>query len=466
MFKLKKGDITVIGAGINGIVTAILLSKEGFKVEIIESSEKIGGQFSAINVLNSKFDRGLYIPQLTGIKKIDDIFLNACPLTINSGINKDPAGHILSNHHNELSLFPDVRNLKIDLLNIVKKELIEASENGDINTSPSLNLENYFNSKFGKTINKNLYKNICRKYWGIDASQISSNALKVVHLKRINCFEEKEALNLKRSSKRFDDRIAFPNQFKIPDEFIFDKKPSIYPKEYGLFNLLNGLLKICKEENIKIRKATKISSININNRKITSINLTYGNEGKVINPDYLVWTAPSHILHNFIFDNKIAYPDKSLNHITTFIKTKSKPKVNKVYWSWDYDSLNDIIRVSFPYNYCQELNKNKDYFMLIESHFEGEFNEKKIKNDIYNYLKKTNIIDHDQISEIIVQRSAIRKFFIPSIRNINSDSIISDSIDDLNLSNLIFASAKISRDVFYLHDLLEDGFSRLESSIL
>ena len=35
MFKLNKRNITVIGGGINGIVTAILLSREGFQVEII-----------------------------------------------------------------------------------------------------------------------------------------------------------------------------------------------------------------------------------------------------------------------------------------------------------------------------------------------------------------------------------------------------------------------------------------------
>ena len=89
MFKLNKRNITVIGGGINGIVTAILLSREGFQVEIIESSEKIGGQFSAISVSDLKFDRSLYIPQLTGIKKIDDIFLNSCPLTINLWFNSE-----------------------------------------------------------------------------------------------------------------------------------------------------------------------------------------------------------------------------------------------------------------------------------------------------------------------------------------------------------------------------------------
>ena len=460
---LKEKNITVFGAGINGIVIAIYLSRMGFKVNIIERSNVIGGQFSSINKNNEKFDKGLYIPQLTGISEIDNIFKEACDLSINTGVLKDPAGHVLGGIHNELTFFPDINKFPKDILHNVQKELQIAASKKDVTISANLNLNDYFSLKFGETIKKVLFERICKKFWGLELSELSSIALKVVHLQRLSCYEEKESLKIKNLGSNFDARVAYPNQFEIPLKFINEKTPSIYPKKYGLYNLLKGLLKICKKEGIDIQTNIEISNFEIKKDEISAIHISKDQKNSVINPKYIVWAAPTGMLYEYLFNFPIKYTNQPIDHITTYVKTKSKPNIKDVYWSWDYDNNNNIIRISFPYNYCQELDYKNSFFILVESHLYGKFDEEKIKSEVINYLNKTNIVNKKDISEIIIMKNASRKFFIPSVENVNKDLDIVNSIDNRNISNLIFASAKISKGVFYLHDLLEDAFMRLKS---
>lgn len=72
----SKKNVVIAGAGINGLISSILLAKHGYKVTILESSSHIGGQYRGVKCNQYLFDSALYIPQLTGIKEIDDIFLS------------------------------------------------------------------------------------------------------------------------------------------------------------------------------------------------------------------------------------------------------------------------------------------------------------------------------------------------------------------------------------------------------
>ena len=62
--------VVLVGAGINGLIFANLLVKKGYMVRLIESGPSIGGNFKAVSVGDNKFDRGLYLPQLTGCDEI------------------------------------------------------------------------------------------------------------------------------------------------------------------------------------------------------------------------------------------------------------------------------------------------------------------------------------------------------------------------------------------------------------
>ena len=53
-------NVSVIGGGVTGLVTAYKLSKEGYKVTIFESSYFLGGQASVVNLGRFKIERGYH----------------------------------------------------------------------------------------------------------------------------------------------------------------------------------------------------------------------------------------------------------------------------------------------------------------------------------------------------------------------------------------------------------------------
>ena len=67
-------NAVVVGGGISGIVAAVLLNKKFDHVSIIEASPRCGGLLKSIqDSAGLYYDQGTHIPDLTGIKEIDEI---------------------------------------------------------------------------------------------------------------------------------------------------------------------------------------------------------------------------------------------------------------------------------------------------------------------------------------------------------------------------------------------------------
>ncbi|MDC3170335.1 FAD-dependent oxidoreductase [Paracoccaceae bacterium] len=54
----KNEHIIIVGAGIGGLVSALLLSHQGFKVTVIERNERPGGKLRALSSLEGPIDAG------------------------------------------------------------------------------------------------------------------------------------------------------------------------------------------------------------------------------------------------------------------------------------------------------------------------------------------------------------------------------------------------------------------------
>ena len=61
----------IVGGGVIGIFSALLLAKAGHQVTIIEQSKELGGLHRTDTVGAYEFDRGTHVPSVTGVKEID-----------------------------------------------------------------------------------------------------------------------------------------------------------------------------------------------------------------------------------------------------------------------------------------------------------------------------------------------------------------------------------------------------------
>jgi protoporphyrinogen oxidase len=453
-------NITVCGGGITGMVFSILLAQKGYKITLLETSGELGGLYRSIEVAGWKFDQGLYIPQLTGVSRIDQILLSSCDVKVSSGSNKDIAGNVFQKIHNENSLFIDARLLSAEQLEKIVFEMIERITEISSEIRYDRDMETYFNNRFGPEAVKSVFQNLSKHIWKKDLKFLSSVALKVVHMPRMVIFDQEVSRVLKESSQFFDERIAYPDQMKIPDRFIEGKTSSFYPKKFGLYHVLDGLRKLMHELNIDIKLNSKIENIEVSGNKVTKILVNQASIKEVMTVDGILWCAATEVLHKLLGFTVAPLSDKPIPHRTHYVISKTKPKAGRVYWSWDFDD-NDVIRISFPYNYCSELEKNGMYPIMIEAHDNPKMNESERKEWLVGYLEEMGLVVRADIMNVYSPESAQRQFFVPSLDNINRDQKIISDIDGIGVENLYFCSAKIADGIFYLHDLLIDGNKRI-----
>lgn len=457
----------VVGGGINGIVNAILLARRGFKVKILESSKFVGGQFKDIVINNFRCDKGLYIPQLTGISDVDQILMSSCPVSVREGVHKDIAGHFLNGQHIEATQFPDLRycfNTKAQEIEAHKS--FESTVLGTLPTEikADQSLQDYFSKRFGSYLANSLFSGICKKFWRLDLNELSSNALKIVHLQRIVAYDFEKTLSVKCESELFDSILSFPDQLQVPASFLSNKTPSIYPKDYGLYHLLDGLLGQCEEFGIDILTNTTVTGLNHANGKLASVECNTDSIINYLDCDLLVWCAGGYSLAQLYgyqaTSSLSAHPP--IDHMTAYVFTTVKPNVDSVYWSWDYDS-NNIIRVSFPFNYSQLEHSCNCYLLKVEFHLPRKGEPPIDAHYIHQYLVGRGIIKSFQIEHIAISTATKRKFFIPSLQNLQTEHNLLDFVVSAVPSNVVHSSNKISENIFYLNDLLQDSYARLSA---
>ena len=443
-----KKNIIVVGAGINGLMLATLLAKTGHAVKILESTNQIGGQFLGIRSKGMRYDHGLYIPQLTGHKNVDEIYLKQDVVTRSLHF-KDIAGNIFKEILNTNSLFLDLRNHK----EINSKIFCEITKN-IVNQYKGNSLNNYFKSRFGETAYKNFFHDLIQNTLFTNQKDFDKAILKVFHLSRLVLFDEKISENLK-SFSFFDSMIGFPNQMKIPNHFLSDKTPSVYPKSYGLYNLIDGIKEDLDKLNVEIILGIKIKKIKFG--KNSHIIFENKQEYK-LQFDDLLWCGNTYAIDKLLGINlsiakKLEMPIKQS---VSFIQTSEKPKVKNIYWLWDYDK-NPIMRLSFPHNYTKLPFKNK-YLIVAEHSFNTNCDY------IRKYLYDRKIIPNGSYLQIDNPNNSVRYYYNFSKVNVRLDREFLKLFEHIKPKNFHLCSTKVSKGVFYLHDLLADSVSELQKN--
>ena len=445
--------VVLVGAGINGLIFANLLVKKGYEVRLIESSPSIGGNFKAVAVGSNEYDRGLYLPQLTGCDEIDSIFVDGQDVNLRRGTEKDIAGNIFEGVLNDRSLFIDISKNK----NLAQRVFFEMSEKYGVDTNKTRSVNKYFKNRFGETAYNEIFKNILQNLVSHDIDDYDVAALKVFHLTRLVLFDELSSARIKQN-EFFNARVAYPNQMTIPDNFISDKTPFVYPKKYGLYNLISGLEKQLLNKSVSIETDVIIKDFEIRNNKINFVKVETRNGIVNYETDHLVWCGNTYTLDKLlnIKTNILNKLDPPVAQEVTYVVTKSPPNSGKTYWVWDYDN-NPVMRLSFPHNYSS-LKLNGNYLIVIE-HRKGFKHEA-----VISYLCSRSLIKKKDIITVDTPKEANRFYYSFTMNNIKNDRKFLTAINQLSLSNFHLCSAKISQNVFYLHDLLKDGYSQLKRS--
>ena len=399
MYSFKKNKIVIIGGGLAGMLTAYLAAKKykKDKIILIEKSKKLGGLYASIK-FNKKytFDIGMHLIYACKNKQLNNIILKKIykKWNIFKYPKKDIAGVYYNNYLNLDSPYIDLTKLpKKTLLKIIKD--IESSSKKKIKKiSKYKNLAELYKDRFGEKTFDKIINPILNKLWGVEATKMDPLASMLVLIDRVILFKDKK--NLVRILKNNDlrKRIGYPFQLKLPKKFYSKQNFGLYPKKFGLSNVIDYFEKQLKKMGIEIFKNTNIEKFYLNKNYLNKIELSLNNQFlRIDNLKKVYWSSPSFELNNLL-DLKIKFSKiDSRKQVLVYLLLKNKPNMKKLYYFYCFQKKYSTYRVTNYYNYCHDAKKLNNYFPLcVELHFKNNFKNKNFIEIAINELLKIKII--------------------------------------------------------------------------
>ncbi len=273
---------TIVGSGIAGLISGLVLSKKGHEVRIIEAGSEVGGLYRTARTVDGlAFDFGSHIPLSSGIEELDEMVFGNLPESDWWAFNSTLKEYGYFNGAlNDKSQCLDVRGVKKDLYDRIVLQTMNLSpdENG------YENLESHMIGNYGEALTNEILRPVLKKIAGWDLSELAPNALPFFGLQRSILFNDFITRKLK-SIPFFDDRIADTNaRVRESDTWKY------YPKSGGCGKFTDELVKQLENLGVEITvDEAVVSGEEGENGTVKSIRLK---SGEVIESDYIIWTAP------------------------------------------------------------------------------------------------------------------------------------------------------------------------------
>tara|TARA_Y100000589_G_scaffold124534_1_gene118786 strand:+ start:1211 stop:2647 length:1437 start_codon:yes stop_codon:yes gene_type:complete len=467
-------NIIILGGGIPGIFSALYLAKKHpqYKVHLVESSEEIGGLYNSFEDKEAGiFDKGMHIIYETCIKEVDEIIRNCLPKNewlFLEGNSKDIAGVYHNNLLETNSPYVNIDSIKKRNINRCLSELFLSLKNIAPNFLECNNAEDFFEKRFGKSITKELIEPIIKKLWRTPLKKLHPASTRIVLMDRIRIFEEESVADLMQS-KFLKSRIAFPNQMKL-NQIYRNSQRGLYPKNFGMYNLIKGMEKKLNELGVKVYKKSNIESIQIIKNEIKSVSINIKNSKKELSDIKLFHsTIPSSkLFYLFGLKPKNNNFDKGLNQKYLFLLIDSPPNMGNIYYFHSFQKGHKTYRVTNYAAYCpssvrihKKTNK-KVWPICVELHYKNQNpNFNNIFKDGVKELIQTKIIESKN-SIIFSRVESAGGFPLLTIKNCNLLRENDNILKNLNLENLLIAGQAPDRGIFFLHDILENIFESIK----
>lgn len=274
--------ISVIGAGIGGLVSAILLSRKGYDVTVFEKNENTGGKMNQIYLDKFRFDIGpslitmpfVFEEFFKDIGRNPEDYFNFKKLEINCRYFY-PDGTIFNSYN-------DIEKFRKETENIFGKGTLHGFDKyfSYAGKLYDLSAESFLFNPFS-----------LKKFFNVKGLM---NAGKFLSSKSLHSLHEEFIPN--KNFVQFLDRFATyngSNPYRAPSLFSIIPYVEIkfggYYIESGIYKLAESLERICVEERINIRKNTYYQGIATKAKCIEAIKVRNSQHSEeIIRQDYIV----------------------------------------------------------------------------------------------------------------------------------------------------------------------------------
>jgi protoporphyrinogen oxidase len=278
----------VVGSGPAGVLSALMLSKKGREVYLLEEEATCGGLLrSFANKDGVVFDYGSHFLRQTGVKELDDLILGE--------LDQEPErwqrlshlknGVIFRNQLYQYSCHVNVNALPKELY---EKGILELMHLIPVSESQCRNEEEFLLRNFGPTFTEHVFRPALTKFTSLSLKELAPGARSLFDLGRIIAFSP-EGARLIKKAPAFDNRIAYHFSDEGQAGLI-----NYYPSTGGIGQWMERLVERCKEQGVKVRTSCRLENIVHKDRRISQLVLS---NGEKIDCEMLIWSvAPPALL--------------------------------------------------------------------------------------------------------------------------------------------------------------------------
>lgn len=436
---MSNKNVSVVGAGIAGIIAAYFEVKKGHNVTLIEADARAGGLLKS-DLSNGKyFDYGTHILSETGEKELDDlIFSDFSPQDcfINNKIN-------VANYHNkrmnDKSCYVDAATIGEDLFNKGCMELLKTEEfpKGD-------NLEEFLLNKFGKTFYNEIFKPVVMKYTGTHPKELAVQSGWFFDMSRMLAFDDNTTKNL--------GKLAVYNS-KLAHHTRVEGALKYYPKEGGVGDIIVSLMEKLNAEGVDVKLNFKTKEIKHNHGKVFSL---VGADEEII-VDKLIWTLPSSFLS--FLSNLAKKTSPPLFRKTGLFDFTFENPLNSLA---TYINVYDLDMYSGRITLYQNLSDVENYSCTVEVLTDDDIDLEGLTEKLLFELMEMDIVSKKN-NCIFKQFRPIKNGFPILTKKFLEEQSELNSYCQSYFQNVSFVG-RATTDVFFMKDVLIDTFKKLKNN--
>lgn len=336
----------VVGGGICGLMSALLLKRSFQKVTLVEQSDSVGGLFRSIrDDLGACYDMGSHIPNMTGIVELDNILFGAAQerKQLWNEIKKLKSGNYFAGEWDLGSPFADSQKLTSEEYIKGCSELIQL-------TTPSEQpfIVPYCIDTLGPTFTKKIVEPILSKLYGSHTDlDTLTMAAGLFGFTRVLAFEA-DVANALKNIPEFDMKLGYRSSIHFQQRQRRDNSSTpdyFYPIEgNGIETWVELLLKQVKNAGVDVLYSTKVESMEVHKGIINCVQLS--DRDNPLNCNFVFWSAPPSVaLKAAGLDMSSAKPE--LRTAIVFHLNFDKPLLNKEsHYLWVWDKSTEIFRLT------------------------------------------------------------------------------------------------------------------------
>ncbi len=359
--------VSIVGAGLGGLSSAIYLASEGYEVEIFEKNEKVGGKLNYLERNGFKFDLG---PSIFTMPHIFNELFEKVDKNMDDYFTLKPVSPHWRN------FFEDGKT--IDLVPVTKENKFKAT---NISDDDNRQLEDFLTSS------KKLYDVTERGYFdkGLDTVRDNMREYGVLSLiKDLDVYSTMDSQVRKHIDNKYmisimDFFAKYVGSSPYNAPALLNLLPYIQYEfglwyvEGGMYNLAKGLERLLEELDVKINLNSQVEKLKTKNEEVIGLELKDGRE----------------IFSDIVVSNMEVIPayEELLEKNEDFIKKYDK---------FEPTCSGLVIHLAVKKEYPQLAHHNFFFSDNPKEHFETVFDKKQIPKDPTIYLVAPTRTDKSQ----------------------------------------------------------------------